>query len=128
MGDPQEVREPGDVDSTPVADDGTSAPGEPAELVSLRATVSGVMRKPPRHSVPAGGAEPDAGALVRRKRAYFGGLLDTPVYARDRLKAGNRIAGPALIEEHASTTVLAPGDALEVDAAGNLLIAIGSAA
>jgi N-methylhydantoinase A len=107
---------------------GTSAPGEPAELVSLRATVSGVMRKPPRHAVPAGGAEPDAGALVRRKRAYFGRLMDTPVYARDRLKAGNRISGPALIEEHASTTVLQPGDALEVDAAGNLLIAIGSEA
>jgi N-methylhydantoinase A len=44
------------------------------------------------------------------------------------VKAGNRIAGPALIEERASTTVLAPGDTLEVDAAGNLLIAIGSEA
>ncbi|MGG5818562.1 hydantoinase/oxoprolinase family protein [Falsiroseomonas sp. HW251] len=105
---------------------GTSAPGEPAELVSLRVTVSGVMRKPPRHSVPAGGPDPDAEALVRRKQAYFGRLMDTPVYTRDRLKAGNRISGPALIEEHASTTVLQPGDALEVDAAGNLLIAIGS--
>ena len=40
--------------------------------------------------------------------------MDTPVYLRDRLKAGNRIAGPALIEERASTTVLAPGDTLEV--------------
>jgi N-methylhydantoinase A len=107
---------------------GTSAPGEPAELVSLRTTVSGVMRKPPRHSVPAGSAEPDAAALVRRKPVYFGGLMDTPVYRRDLLKSGNRIAGPALIEEHASTTVLQPGDALEVDTAGNRLIAIGSAA
>ena len=107
---------------------GTSAPGEPAELVSLRATVSGVMRKPPRHSVPEGGPEPDRAALSRRKPVYFGGLVDTPVYLRDRLRAGNRIAGPALIEERASTTVLAPGDALEVDAAGNLLIAIGSEA
>ncbi|MBD2750386.1 hydantoinase/oxoprolinase family protein [Microvirga sp. BT688] len=105
---------------------GTSAPGEPAELVSLRTTVTGVMRKPPRHTVPAGGAEPDPEALSRRKPVYFGELLDTPVYERDRLKAGNRIAGPALIEERASTTVLAPGDALEVDSAGNLLIAIGS--
>ena len=39
---------------------------------------------------------------------------------------GARIAGPALIEEHASTTVLAPGDTLEVDVFGNLDIAIGS--
>ena len=105
---------------------GTSAPGEPAELVSLRATVTGIMTKPPRHSVPSGDAEPDEGALLRRKQVYFGRLIDTPVFSRDRLLAGNRITGPALIEERASTTVLAPGDALEVDAAGNLLIAIGS--
>ena len=85
------------------------------------------MRKPPRHVVPAGGAEPDAAALSRRKPVCFAGRMhDTPVYARERLRAGNRIAGPALIEEHASTTVLQPGDALEVDSAGNLLIAIGS--
>jgi N-methylhydantoinase A len=37
---------------------------------------------------------------------------------------GNRITGPALIEEHASTTVLGPGDRLEVDSHGNLLIAV----
>ena len=41
--------------------------------------------------------------------------------------AGNRITGPALIEEHASTTVLMPGDACEVDAYGNLVIAVGKA-
>lgn len=106
---------------------GTSAPGEPAELVSLRTTVSGLMRKPPRHTVPEGGPEPAPDALVRRKPVYFGRMVDTPVYARERLRAGNRIVGPALIEEKASTTVLAVGDRLVVDAAGNLSIEIGSA-
>lgn len=108
---------------------GTSAPGEPAELVSLRATVTGTMTKPPRHAVPADGEAPDAAALSRRKPVYFGGRMhDTPVYARDTLRAGNRISDPALVEEHASTSVLQPGDALEVDSAGNLLLAIGSEA
>ena len=51
--------------------------------------------------------------------------LKTPAYARDGLKAGNRIAGPALIEEHASTTVLLPGDRMQVDRFGNLLIEVG---
>jgi N-methylhydantoinase A len=51
--------------------------------------------------------------------------LKTPAYARDGLKAGNRIAGPALIEEHASTTVLLPGDRMQVDSFGNLLIEVG---
>jgi N-methylhydantoinase A len=43
------------------------------------------------------------------------------------LLAGNRIAGPALIEEHASTTVLMPGDKLSVDPYGNLVIAVAGA-
>ena len=107
---------------------GTNAPREPAELVSLRVTVTGTMRKPPREAIEAGGesAEP---AFLRRKPVYFGsagGFVDTPVYERELLRAGNRIAGPALIEEYASTTVLAPGDALVVDPFGNLDIAIGS--
>ena len=32
---------------------------------------------------------------------------------------------PALVEEHASTTVLMPGDTLTVDPFGNLVIAVG---
>ena len=52
------------------------------------------------------------------------GMVDTPTYDRALLKAGNRIAGPALVEEHASTTVVHPKDVLEVDAFGNLHIEI----
>ena len=68
------------------------------------------------------------GAVRAVKPVYFrdGGWADTPVYTRDRLQAGNQITGPALIEEHASTTVVQPGDALRVDELGNLQINIGS--
>lgn len=108
---------------------GTCAPGEPADLVSLRVTVTGVMRKPPMAALPA--AEGDASRAVRgEKPVYFrdaGGFVTTKVYVRDHLRPGHAITGPALIEEHASTTVVAPGDTLAVDAYGNLLIAIGGA-
>ena len=68
-------------------------------------------------------------ALRRTKPVYFaGGFVDTPVYDRLSLAPGNVISGPALIEEHASTTVLWPDDNLKVDAFGNLDIAIGSGA
>src|SRR5713101_1313119 len=63
-----------------------------------------------------------------KRDAYFAELgrsLATPSYAREGLRARNRIAGPALIEEHASTTVLLPGDRLEVDEFGNLVIEVG---
>ena len=107
---------------------GTSAPQEPADLVSLRVTVLGTMKKPPRHQVEAGGAAPEKDAVRAVKPVYFrqGGWADTPVYLRDRLRSGNAIAGPALIEEHASTTVVQPGDQLLVDELGNLQISIGS--
>jgi N-methylhydantoinase A len=107
---------------------GTSAPKEPADLVSLRTTVLGTMRKPPRHSVEEGQAEPPKDALRATKDVFFRehGFVPTPVYKRPDLRSGNRISGPALIEEHASTTVVQPGDELSVDAFGNLQIQIGS--
>ena len=107
---------------------GTSAPAEQAEIVSLRTTVTGVTRKPAHEEIAAGAAAPPGAALGGERPVYFaeaGGFVDTPAFARDALLAGNRIEGPALVEEHASTTVLMPGDALEVDRFGNLLIAVG---
>jgi N-methylhydantoinase A len=110
---------------------GTSAPSEPAQIVSLRATVTGVMRKPPQAKVKTGRAAAPAAAFTGKRPAYFGeagGFRDTPTYRRAALLAGNRIKGPALIEEHASTTVLMPGDVCKVDAYGNLLITIAASA
>jgi N-methylhydantoinase A len=105
---------------------GTSAPQEPAEIVSLRSTVTGLMRKPPQRQIGGGRAAPPAAAGAGKQQVYFDGRFrPTPTYRRAALLAGNRIQGPALIEEYASTTVLMPGDGLEVDAFGNLLITVG---
>jgi N-methylhydantoinase A len=106
---------------------GTNAPEEPAEIVSLRATVSGAMRKPPLERIARGGRTPPASARRGKRSAYFaelGKAALTPTYAREELRAGNRIDGPALVEEHASTTVVLPGDRLRVDGFGNLDIEI----
>ncbi len=104
---------------------GTSAPDERAEIVSLRSTVTGVMRKPPQEKIRRGKSAPDKAAFTGKRAVYVDGKFrPTPTYARARLLAGNRISGPALVEEHASTTVLLPGDKLEVDVYGNLVIAV----
>ena len=108
---------------------GTSAPKEMADIVSLRVTVLGRMKKPPPNEVMAGLVAPDAAALRTHKPVYFrsaGDYVSTPVYKRALLKSGNVITGPALVEEHASTTVVQPGDAFVVDPFGNLQISIGS--
>ena len=97
---------------------GTSAPQENAEIVSLRATVTGLMRKPKagEDQARATAAPPKAAFTGKRSVYVGGGFRPAPTYRRAALVAGNRIKGPALIEEHASTTVLMPGDACEVDA------------
>jgi N-methylhydantoinase A len=132
-----EIFERGDRDAIKKAFDavhlqryGTSAPGEPADLVSLRVTVSGIVGKPPRDRLPLAGEMPESSARRSMRKVCFSakaGFVDTPIYLRDGLKAGNCIRGPALIEEHASTTVLMPDDALAIDAYGNLDIAVGGA-
>ncbi len=107
---------------------GTCAPDERAEIVSLRATVTGVMKKPPLERITRGSKVPPAGAARGKRSVYFpelGKAVATPTFARDDLRAGNRIDGPALIEEYASTTVLLPGDKLKVDEFGNLVIEVG---
>jgi len=105
---------------------GFSVPNEKAEIVSLRSAIVGELRKPAFEPIASGGAEPDAAAFRGTRKVYFArvGFVETPTYDRGRLKAGNRIAGPALIEEHASTSVVHPGDALEVDGFGDLVIDI----
>jgi N-methylhydantoinase A len=94
--------------------------------VSLRSSVSGLLRKPARELIAAGGK--DASAAASGSRAvYFadaGGFTLTPTFNRERLAAGNVISGPALVEEYASTTVLHPGDVLTVDGFGNLGIEV----
>ena len=106
---------------------GTCAPEESAEIVSLRTTVTGVMKHPPLRRISEGTADPSPAATGTRK-AYFSGFhetIETPTYDRSKLRARNAIAGPAFIEEHASTTVLLPEDHAQVDSLGNLVITVG---
>jgi len=107
---------------------GTSAPAERAEIVSLRATVTGLMKKPPQEKIKKGTGTPPKSAFAGKRPVSFDGRFrDAPTYRRAELLAGNKIKGPALIEEHASTTVLMPGDRMTVDAYGNLVIAVAGA-
>ena len=105
---------------------GFSVAHEKAEIVSLRSAVVGQLRKPPFEHIAKGQQEPDAAAFRGKRPVYFAstGFVDTPTYDRPALKAGNKIAGPALIEEHASTTVMHPGDQAEIDAFGDIVITV----
>jgi N-methylhydantoinase A len=56
--------------------------------------------------------------------AGIGAPVDCPVYERSRLSTGAAISGPAIIEDHESTTVVPPGARLEVDGLRMLVIAL----
>ena len=69
-----------------------------------------------------GNAEAPAEPVTRRPVWFGAAWSDTPVFDRATLRCGHTIAGPALIEEAASVTVVNPGMSLTVDAYGNLQI------
>jgi N-methylhydantoinase A len=66
-------------------------------------------------------------APAARRRVWFdAGWHETPVYRREGLGVGAELAGPAIVEQLDSTTVIEPGDRLRVDALGNLEITVRS--
>jgi N-methylhydantoinase A len=94
------------------------------EFVSLVSSVS----------APAAGVDlgtvapirPDANGRPRASRAvHFGGRhgrVPTPIYERPMLPAGFAAAGPAVIEEYGTTTLIGPQDRFEVGALGEIRI------
>jgi N-methylhydantoinase A len=70
-----------------------------------------------------GDASPRA-ALKGKRPVYFDGrgFVHVPVYERDRLKPGNSVKGPCIIEEIISSTVVIPGATARVDGWGNIII------
>jgi N-methylhydantoinase A len=68
-------------------------------------------------------------AMRGTRKTYFpecGGFVETSIYSRYRLGAGDTVEGPAIVEERESTLVLLPGDVGRVDENGNVIVAIAS--
>jgi N-methylhydantoinase A len=49
-------------------------------------------------------------------------FVPTPIYARERLRPGNRFTGPAIVEQMDATTLVPPGTTARVDAWLNLIL------
>lgn len=104
---------------------GHAAPGQPVEVVSYRLEAIGLV---PR--VQLARLEEVDGAVqaepAGHRPALFSAIsrepIQVPVYAREKLKAGHRFSGPAIVEQYDATTVVCPGQEVEVDTYGNLLV------
>ena len=89
------------------------------ELVNLCVSGFGLIERPqlPKPAIRFDRPEPKG-----KRAVYFGGFQDTPVFDRAALPPGGRVNGPAIVEEFGSTTVVFPGQYVEVDPHGILVI------
>ena len=97
--------------------------GEEVELVTLRLVASRATESPALDSQAVD--DPDCDALTGTRHIAYAGssrLVEAKVYDRTRLGVNWRGDGPAVIEQMDSTTVVLPGQRVECDSLGNLLI------
>jgi N-methylhydantoinase A len=105
---------------------GFVADGDPVQLVTFRIEAAGVVPKASFQAHPDVG--PDAsGAIAARRDVWLpevAGFVSCPVYDRDKLQSGNRIAGPAIIEQMDATTVVLPDMVARVEPYLNLILEV----
>lgn len=100
------------------------------EVVTFRLEASGAAAHVDARRDERADSDP-ARAFVETRSTCFEpeqGYVDTPVYDRARLTAGDLIVGPAIVEQMDTTTVLLPDDTCRVDEYRNLIIEIGDQA
>jgi N-methylhydantoinase A len=96
------------------------------EIVNFCVSGFGMIERP---KLPKLAQVPGAKASPRDTRAvYFDDAMrDTPVYDRSALPPGATVAGPAIVEEFGATSVVFPGQTLNVDDHGIMVIRQGGA-
>jgi N-methylhydantoinase A len=105
---------------------GETLGNRPMKVTTLRTTVIGVRPKTPltprladstgRLDEARQGARP-----VYLEQAF----VECPVYRRDRLPRHATFTGPAIVEQADTTSYIAPGILVQVDAHGNLILQEG---
>ena len=103
---------------------GFVAENEAVQLVTFRVEAAGLVPKAAFKPQPDAG--PDAGhARIGEREVWMpeaNGFVNCPVYDREALRSGNRIAGPAIIEQMDATTVVLPGMYATVEPYMNIIL------
>ena len=105
---------------------GYDMPAQPVEIVNLRLLVTAARGVP---SVARNSKKlVQKQIVIEKRRVWFPetGFVQTPVYERDRLPAGWRSTGPAIIEQMDATTVVPPKARLHNDSLGYLHLTLGT--
>ena len=94
---------------------------QPVEWVNLRATGIGPIPRPEIGEIAPAVGDVDR-TVIEHRRVYFDEWTDATIYDRARLGAGDRIVGPAVVQEFGSTVPVHPGFVADVDRYGNLVV------
>ena len=106
---------------------GHAAPDQSIEIVNLRLIVTVPRMQDSIGLWLTAPWKPDGTAPEQRRPVVFADAnrpVETLILWRPHLAAGSEIAGPALIEEANSTTLIGPGDRAVVDAIGNIIVTL----
>lgn len=106
---------------------GRDFPDKDIELVNLRVVGVGAIPRLKPQRIASGGTMPDKDSQTNLQSCLFDveGTVSqhqTPRFERQLLLAGNRLSGPAIIDQMDTTTVIPPGFAAQIDPFGNIVI------
>ena len=103
---------------------GFIAQEDPIQIVTFRVGATGLVAKAAFRAFPDGGGDAESARIGERDvwMPEAGGFVACPIYDRARLKPGNRIAGPAIIEQMDTTTIVLPDMLATVEPHLNLIL------
>jgi len=100
---------------------------DPVQFVTFRAEAVGRVEKADLARHEDAGADA-SGAMIGQRKVWFPEAQDfvaCPIYDRALLKCGNKILGPAIIEQMDATTVMPPATSAYVEPYLNIVINTG---
>jgi N-methylhydantoinase A len=86
----------------------------PGEFQALHLSAFARLKQPDIARLPRPAVNPQPAQSRRIFMGNAGGWVDAKIFTRDALEPGFTAAGPAVIEEYGSTTVIWPGDRFEI--------------
>jgi N-methylhydantoinase A len=103
-----------------------SAPEEAAEIIAARVSIVGQLSKPVLTDLAAGSGTPVAAAVLGKRRVRFDprSEIEATVFDRAQLLAGDTFAGPAIVQEDGSATVIPPDVQVAVQSSGHMILTV----
>lgn len=99
-------------------------PDNAVEVINLEATVVGRLPRPRLPALVQGNPDPSDARSGDRRVLFveYGEFMPAPVFDGARLRAGNIVEGPGIIEEETTTIVVFPGWTARLDAQGTYVM------